>query len=88
MVEMDYPPKYYGDLFMGKIVPIPEQKFNGIYMRNVDYLIRHDQVQLQFTLWGKLVGYMNRRRLEIEGLRADHSEEALDMIAREQLLLL
>ena len=74
MVELDYPPKYYGELFMGKIVPIPEQKFNGVYWHNIDYLIRHDQVQLQFTLWGKLMGYMNRRRADLEQAIAERQD--------------
>lgn len=70
---------------MGETVPIPRQELDGVYWRNIDYLIRHDQVQLQFTLWGELQGYMNRRRLELAGLRTDHIADTSKMIAREQL---
>lgn len=83
MVELDYPPKYYSKLFMGETVPISEQSLDGVYWHNVDYLIRHDQVQLQHTLWGKLVGYMNRRRLELDQILKPSPPP--ETVAREQL---
>lgn len=92
-METDLSLKKYGDLWTGKNVLLPPHPLRGgIVWHNVDYLVRNDQIQLQYTLWGKLVGYMNRRRIEIEGLRTNHYQDPMKMdngvVSREQLTLL